>query len=34
MARKIHRPDDILWTVTAADLDAVHANKLATLQSS
>ena len=33
MARKTHRPDDILWTVTAADLDAVHANKLAALQS-
>ena len=23
MARKTHRPDDILWTVTAADIDAV-----------
>ena len=34
MARKTHRPDDILWTVTAADLDAVYANKLAALQSS
>ena len=34
MARKTHRPDDILWTVTAADLDAVHVNKLAALQSS
>ena len=33
MARKTHRPDDILWTVTAADLDAVHANKLVALQS-
>ena len=34
MARKTHRPDDILWTVTAANLDAVHASKLAALQSS
>lgn len=34
MARKTHRPDDILWTVTAADLDAVHANKLAVVPSS
>ena len=33
MARKTHRPDDILWTVTAANLDTVHANKLAALQS-
>lgn len=34
MARKIHRPDDILWTVTAADLEAIHANKLAVVQPS
>lgn len=34
MARKTHRPDDILWTVTAADLDVVHASKLAALESS
>ena len=34
MARKTHRPDDILWTVTAANLDTVHASKLAALQSS
>ena len=27
MARKTHRPDDILWTVTAADLKAVHREK-------
>ena len=27
MARKTHRPDDILWTVTAADLEAVHSEK-------
>lgn len=32
MARKTHRPDDILWTVTAVDLEAVHANKLAVVQ--
>ena len=34
MARKTHRPDDILWTVTAADLKAVHTNKLAVVQPS
>ena len=34
MARKTHRPDDILWTVTAADIDAVHTNKLAVVQPS
>lgn len=34
MARKTHRPDDILWTVTAADLEAVHTNKLAVVQPS
>lgn len=34
MARKTHRPDDILWTVTAADLEAVHTNKLAVVPSS
>lgn len=27
MARKTHRPDDILWTVNAADLKAVHSEK-------
>ena len=27
MARKTHRPDDILWTVTAADIDAVGSEK-------
>ena len=27
MARKTHRPDDILWTVNAADLKAVHRGK-------
>ena len=27
MARKTHRPDDILWTVTAADIDAVRSEK-------
>ena len=27
MARKTHRPDDILWTVTAADIEAVHREK-------
>ena len=27
MARKIHRPDDILWTVTAADIDAARSEK-------
>ena len=27
MARKTHRSDDILWTVTAADLKAVHSEK-------
>ena len=34
MARKTYRPDDILWTVTAADLEAVHTNKLAVVQPS
>lgn len=34
MARKTHRPDDILWTVTAADLEAVHTNKLAVVKPS
>ena len=34
MARKTHRPDDILWTVTAADLKVVHTNKLAVVQPS
>ena len=34
MARKTHRPDDILWTVTAADLEVVHTNKLAVVQPS
>ena len=34
MARKTHRPDDILWTVTAADLEAVHTKKLAVVQPS
>lgn len=34
MARKTHRPDDILWTVTAADIDAAHTNKLALVQPS
>lgn len=29
MARKIHRPDDILWTVTAVDIDAVLSQKYA-----
>lgn len=29
MARKTHRPDDILWTVTAADIDAVLSQKYA-----
>lgn len=27
MARKTHRPDDILWTVTAADIDASRSEK-------
>ncbi|WP_314641820.1 RluA family pseudouridine synthase [uncultured Veillonella sp.] len=27
MARKTHRPDDILWTVTAADLETAHRGK-------
>jgi len=27
MARKTHRPDDILWTVTAADIDAARSEK-------
>ena len=34
MARKTHRPDDILWTVTAVDLEAAHTNKLAVVQPS
>ena len=34
MARKTHRPDDILWTVTAVDLESVHTNKLAVVQPS
>lgn len=34
MARKTHRPDDILWTVTATNLEAVHTNKLAVVQPS
>ena len=34
MARKTHRPDDILSTITAADLEAVHTNKLAVVQPS
>lgn len=34
MARKTHRPDDILWTVTATDLEAVHTNKLAVVKPS
>ena len=34
MARKTHRPDDILWTVTAADLEAVHTNKIAVVKPS
>lgn len=29
MARKTHRPDDILWTVTAIDIDAVLSEKSA-----
>ena len=29
MARKTHRPDDILWTVTVADIDAVLSQKYA-----
>ena len=29
MARKKHRPDDILWTVTAVDIDAVLSQKYA-----
>ena len=29
MARKTHRPDDILWTVTAVDTDAVLSQKYA-----
>ena len=29
MARKTHRPDDILWTVTAVDIDAVLSQKYA-----
>ena len=27
MARKTHRPDDILWTVTAVDIEAAHSEK-------
>ena len=27
MARKTHRPDDILWTVTATDIDAARSEK-------
>ena len=27
MVRKTHRPDDILWTVTAADIDAARSEK-------
>lgn len=27
MARKTHRPDDIMWTVTAADIDAARSEK-------
>ena len=27
MARKTHRPDDILWTVTAADIEATRSEK-------
>ena len=27
MARKTHRPDDILWTVTAGDIDAARSEK-------
>ena len=27
MARKTHRPDDILWTVTAADIDSARSEK-------
>ena len=27
MARKTHRPDDIFWTVTAADIDAARSEK-------
>ena len=34
MARKTHRPDDILWTVTAADLEAVHTSKIDVVQPS
>ena len=34
MARKTHRPDDILWIVTATNLEAVHTNKLAVVQPS
>ncbi len=29
MARKTHRPDDILWTVTAVDIDSVLSQKYA-----
>ena len=34
MARKTHRPDDILWIVTATNLEAVPTNKLAVVQPS
>ena len=27
MARKTHRPDDILWNVTAVDIEAVLSKK-------
>ena len=27
MARKTHRPDDILWTVTAVDIEVVLSKK-------
>ena len=27
MARKTHRPDDILWTVTAVDIEAALSKK-------
>ena len=27
MARKTHRPDDILWTVTAVDIETVLSKK-------
>ena len=28
MARKTHRPDDILWTVTAVDIEAALSKKM------